>query len=119
MSSQIQMTAKWANGKATWRTQEIGPRHDPYGREIVELTIGHRKFVLLSCGLCGAALYRDSLDGQLLASLPLVNLDGVTPEAFDNAVTTYTGYDMDFWLFKLRDIIEKHRPHFEDFPIYA
>jgi hypothetical protein len=49
----MQRTLKTPTVKVVQYMATVGPRHDPYGRTITDITLRDRKFSIIECGLAG------------------------------------------------------------------
>lgn len=102
-------SVSWPSGSATYRNQTVGPQHDPYGRDIVDIRIGEKKFSLISCGLAGEWL--EDENGKELARLnDDIFADRKAAYAkWDADVEKITGFTARFWEQVLPNRVYEHR----------
>lgn len=84
---------KWASGSATKRNSTVGPRHDPYSRDTVAVTIHGKTTTFVSCGLAGE--YFLDPDGHMIRA------DLRTKEEYNECCVHFTGQTHDFWMDRL------------------
>lgn len=100
----MQQTVKWARGSARKETVLVGPRHDPYGRDIVTVQIDDRIYKVVSCGLAGEWM---TLHGggevQLVEPMHCFDADARARcrSNYEAEVVKHTGFDSTFWMHKL------------------
>ena len=85
-------SVKWASGSASIRSETVGPRHDPYCRTIVDLTVRGKDYTLVDCALAGMWI---ECDGVKLASAAILDKEAETH--FAEAVEALTGFDPFYW----------------------
>jgi len=99
----MQDFVKWANGSATKRNVTVGPRHDPYSRDTVEVRLRDRTYTIVSCGLAGEYLILPS--GEEIHLLESPFSDNATirrnRENYEAEVIRHTGFDSRFWMEQL------------------
>ena len=89
---------KWANGSATKRNSTVGPRHDPYSRDTVEVTVRGTTTKFVSCALAGE--YIVSPDGIEIVA------NHYHPDDVRDVCVKHTGQSYAFWMervWRLRD----------------
>ena len=101
-------SVKWASGHAVLRRGDCGPAHDPYGYDVVDLTLGDKHYRLMSCGLRGQ--YIEGAEGEILAALAEpMNCDkderAALRDQYDAEVASLTGYPPYFWEYKLWEYV--------------
>jgi len=84
---------KWANGSAIKRSITVGPLHDPYIRDIVEVTIGGKKVEVVSCSLAG--------DYLIAQNCGMIHSDMMTKKEYNKCCINLTGQTHDFWMNRL------------------
>lgn len=86
---------------------QVGPRHDPYGRDTVHIDKkdGSCRMVLTSCALAGQ---RFVVDGNCVAETQVFPSSEEKTQ-FNRAVTVATGYPPNYWLHDLWDQVYRHR----------
>lgn len=114
-------SVRWASGYAQIISRTVGPRHDPYLRDIVTLTIKGETYSLMCCALAGDSL---TLPDGRRVDYHECRLG--TPEAkarvrsdFNGICERHTGQTFDFWTEELWDRLRMRRTPEPDYPIYG
>lgn len=105
-------STKWARGHATLRNLTVGPRHDPYSRTVVTVTIDGRTYTLMRCGLAGDSITLPDGGGEIFCAEGMPFDRESQTRALDNyeaEVVRYTGQKTDFWFHKLWQKLEEKR----------
>jgi hypothetical protein len=109
-------TAQWANGTAHRYSETVGPRHDSYGRDIVDLTIKGLDYKITSCGLAGEFLtLPDRTEIHLAEPQMWLGADDRKAQRhrcranYEAEVVRHTGFESQFWLDTLWGKIELAR----------
>lgn len=102
-------SVKWATGSATLRTESVGPRHDPYTRTIVELTVKNNiRYRLTSCALAGSRL--EFVDASCIPDIVCYDeFDTAAKDFFAETIERATGYPFEFWVHDLWERVDAAR----------
>jgi hypothetical protein len=108
----MQQSIKWARGSARKETLVVGPRHDPYGRDIVTVTVDGRTYKVVSCGLAGEFMTLHG-GGEIQLAEPMHNFDGDARARcranYEAEVIKHTGFNSEFWMHKLWEKLDRAR----------
>lgn len=95
----MQRTLRTPTTKVVQYTATVGPRHDPYGRTITDITLRDRKFTIIECGLAGLVFKtEDSSIGE-----------GRDDIDIEKVIEAETGMRLRWWTERIFDRAEEAR----------
>lgn len=94
----MHMRTKWASGDARMDSHSVGPKHDPYSRSVVTLTLKGKEVTLYQCALAGDWIVVDGVKTESAESpLKTKEESRAALEEYEAYVTKVTGFPSLFW----------------------